>query len=621
MIINRSFSSSLSNKEHFGSLKGLVLLVVIAILATSNTYAQASFETIGGLSYLIYPDAKTAALTFNPSGEKYSGNIVVPEKVKANDGVEYPVTAFADNAFKECVGLQSITIPSSVTSLGNSCFYKCYGLTNITIPTSVTSLGESCFRDCYGLTSITIPSSVTSLGECCFYECSGLTSITIPSSVTSLSYDCFAYCSGLTSITIPSSVTSLSDGCFGSCSGLTSITIPSSVTSLGSSCFAGCTGLASITIPSSVTSLGSWCFSDCSNLTSITIPSSVTSLGEGCFSACSGLTNITIPSSVTSLGKSCFYECYGLTNITIPSSVTSLGESCFSCCTGLTSITLPSSVSSLGYSCFERCFGLTSITLPSSITYLGSMCFSCCSGLTSITIPSSVTSLGGWCFEGCSELKKVTFQGKLPNNTINCSLQSTCIIYVLKAYLQDYKDVLGSKYSYIYASKDEESGDQNPNKQCAVPTISYADGKLTFACSTPNAEYHYTITDTDMASDAYSKDGIVKLSAAYNISAYATADGYKPSDKATATLYWVEANLQNNPTNINQTATRGIIVTSNDGIVTLSGLNNDETVRFYTVDGKQLGAAKAVNGAASQAVSESIVIAKMGNQTIKIAVK
>lgn len=44
--------------------------------------------------------------------------------------------------------------------------------------------------------------------------------------------------------------------------------------------------------------------------------------------------------------------------------------------------------------------------------------------------------------------------------------------------------------------------------------------------------------------------------------------------------------------------------------------NNDETVRFYTVDGKQLGAAKAINGTASQAVSESFVIAKMGNQTI-----
>ena len=229
--------------------------------------------------------------------------------------------------------------------------------------------------------------------------------------------------------------------------------------------------------------------------------------------------------------------------------------------------------------------------------------------------------MGDGCFKTCSKLEKATFQGKLPKNTINCGLQSTCIIYVPKAYLQDYKDVLGSKYSYIYASKDDESGEDKPNEQCAVPTISYADGKLTFACSTPNAEYHYTITDSDIASDAYCQDGIVKLYAAYNISAYATADGYKASDKATATLYWVEANLQNNTTNINQTATRGIIATSNDGIVTLSGLNNSEIVRFYTVDGKQIGTAKPINGTASQAVSESIVIAKIGNQTIKIAVK
>ena len=241
--------------------------------------------------------------------------------------------------------------------------------------------------------------------------------------------------------------------------------------------------------------------------------------------------------------------------------------------------------------------------------------------MTSITIPSSVTFFGGGsCFEECSKLEKATFQGKLPINTINCGLQSTCIFYVPKAYYQNYKDALGSKYSYIYPSKDEESGEQKP-EQCAVPTISYADGKLTFASSTPNAEYHYTITDSDIASDTYCQNGIVKLYAAYNISAYATADGYKASDKATATLYWVEANLQNNTTNINQTATRGIIATSNDGIVTLSGLNNSEIVRFYTVDGKQIGTAKAINGTTSQAVSESIVIAKIGNQTIKIAVK
>ena len=87
MIINRSFSSSFSKEERFGSLKSLVLLVVIAILTTSNSYAEASYETIDGLRYLLDSDAKTATLTANV-GEKYSGDIVVPEMLMASEGVE-----------------------------------------------------------------------------------------------------------------------------------------------------------------------------------------------------------------------------------------------------------------------------------------------------------------------------------------------------------------------------------------------------------------------------------------------------------------------------------------------------------------------------------------------------
>ena len=40
-----------------------------------------------------------------------------------------------------------------------------------------------------------------------------------------------------------------------------------------------------------------------------------------------------------------------------------------------------------------------------------------------------------------------------------------------------------------------------------VPTITYAEGKLRFASSTKGAEYHYTITDSDIAKDSYSQDG------------------------------------------------------------------------------------------------------------------
>ena len=452
----------LDSKRGTSSLfKGFVMLVVLMLMTTSSAMAQEpKFEVIDGFRYLLDSGTKTATLVPKTDGE-YSGNIIIPEKVKGNDGVEYVVT----------------------------------------------SLGASCFEGCWGLTSITIPSSVTSLSASCFSNCSGLTSITIPSSVTSLGDHCFCYCSGLTSITIPSSVTSL---------------------------------------------------------------------GESCFWNCSGLTSITIPSSVTSLGKSCFWDCSGLTSITIPSSVTSLGVSCF--------------------------------------------CY--CSGLTSITIPSSVTSLGYYCFEGCKNLETVYFKGKYcRSNYADLKIPTTSIIKVPTEYLQGYKDSFGSDYKYIYAWNPDGSGDDTkPVTQCATPSVSYESGKLMFACETTGAKYHYTITDTDIKSDALSENGEVSLSAAYNISVYATADGYKASDKAEATLYWIDANLDTG-TNINMVRTRGVVASAHDGIITLSGLDNGEVVKFYATDGKYLGSSVAANGAASYAVNESLVIAKVGKDSIKIAMK
>ena len=272
--------------------------------------------------------------------------------------------------------------------------------------------------------------------------------------------------------------------------------------------------------------------------------------------------------------------------------------------------------------CFEGCSGLTSITIPSSVTSLDNSCFGGCSGLTSITIPSSVTSLGDCCFYGCKNLEIVYFKGKKCNSNYKILyIPTTCIIKVPAEYLQGYKDAFGSDYKYIYAWNPNETGEDNkPVTQCSTPSVSYGEGKLMFACETTGAKYHYTITDTDIKSDALSENGEVSLSAAYNISVYATADGYKASDKAEATLYWINANLDTG-TNINMVKTRGVVASAHDGIVTLSGLDNGEVVKFYATDGKYLGSSVAANGSASYAVNESLVIAKVGKDSIKIAVK
>lgn len=329
-------------------------------------------ECIDGLCFLLDKAMKTATLLPKMEG-KYSGDIVVPEKVKGNEGIDYSVIALEDR-----------------------CFEKCYGLTSVTISSSVTSLGNKCFNDCSGLNSITIPSSVTSLGVSCFQNCKSLTSIEIPSSVTSLGYKCFS----------------------------------------------GCSSLTTMTIPSSVTSIGGWCFDGCSALTSIKLSSSVASLENGCFAGCGSLTSIIIPASVTSLGKMCFSDC---------------------------------------------------------------------------------------------NLENIYFKGSIPKNTKYASITTTCRIYVPTEYLQEYKDALGLYYNNIYS--------WNPNE------------------------------------------------------------------------------VNDDPTNIYQAKTRGFVTTVHDGVVSISGLDNGEEVKFYTADGKYIGQAVAAYGTASYAASEALVIAKVGYYSIKAVVK
>lgn len=119
------------------------------LMTTNNAFT----EVIENLHFSLDHKMKTATL-LPKMNEHYSGDIILPEKVKDNNGVEYSVIALEDSCFENCNCLTSIDIPSSVTSLGDHCFYNCSSLTSIIIPSSVTSLGENCFMCSFNLKSI-----------------------------------------------------------------------------------------------------------------------------------------------------------------------------------------------------------------------------------------------------------------------------------------------------------------------------------------------------------------------------------------------------------------------------------------------------------------------------------
>ena len=360
-----------------------------------------------GLAYEVNSDGQTCTIT--GIGICTDTEVFIPRVING-----YTVTSIGDDAFRDCTGLTSITIPDSVTSIGTFAFSGCTSLTSITILDSVTEIGARAFYNCTSLTSVTIGNGVTSIGERAFFECTSLNAVYITDIATwcGISFDdyyanplCYAknlYLGGelVTDLVIPNGVTSIGNYAFENCANINSVTIPDSVTSIGEDAFYNCTSLqynqydnanylgnennpylvlvkatdrsiassiASCNIHKDTRVIYGEAFQSCIRLTSITIPDSVTSIGWRAFHGCYSLTSVTIGSGVTSIGDYAFCRCDSLTSITIPDSVTSIGDYAFSYSDSLTSVTIGNSVTSIGERAFLECTSLT------SITYTGTM--------------------------------------------------------------------------------------------------------------------------------------------------------------------------------------------------------------------------------------------------------
>ena len=207
---------------------------------------------IDDIFYELDEDTKQAKVATN---YYCSSNLIIPESITYND-IVFNVTEIDDDAFRDCSGITSITIPNSVTNIGDNAFGVCDSLISIVVAEDNTMydsrnncnaiIKTSSNELILGCKNTIIPDGVIKIGACAFEGCKGITSINIPNSVTVIGRYAFSRCRNITSIIIGNNVTTIDKGAFQGCTSLTSITIPQSVNIIDYWAFEGCDNLNSV---------------------------------------------------------------------------------------------------------------------------------------------------------------------------------------------------------------------------------------------------------------------------------------------------------------------------------------------------------------------------------------
>ncbi len=470
-----------------------LVLTLLGVFLAINSFAADKVK-IGSLYYYLYSSGgvRTASVAACEDGN-YSGDIVIPEKVYYN--AYYTVNRIFSYAFCYDREVTSVTIPNTVKEIGINAFLDCKGLKTLTIPASVTKLETDPFGTCL-LDSLTIEctldnykdvfkrldtksiiycnkseiskikkyfsgevyeigtitkvekdglrfklnctkNTATVLGR--VQSMSTLENLVIPATVeangtsynvTNISASAFYKDVYLVSITMPSTITEIGNASFEYCAHLLNVDLSPSLKKIPFSAFSSCSALKSITIPEGVTVIERWAFSWCHMLGSsqpLHIPSTVRTIDRDAFFSCSNMKAIEVDeknknySSVDGI----LYDKYKnklllcpAKNITgafvIPEEVYTIGADAFHGCKDITSITMTDQVGVIEDDAFDDCVQLKKIRLSRSLYTLGNGVFRGCSQLETLVLPRGLTKVGGELFSDC-KLKLVVILCPISN--------------------------------------------------------------------------------------------------------------------------------------------------------------------------------------------------------------
>lgn len=304
--------------------------------------------------------------------------------------------------------------------------------------------------------------------------------------------------------------------------------------------------------------------------------------------------------------------------ITIPDEVEVLGKEAFAYCSNAKITTLPKQLKEIRESAFQECKNMPAeIIVPEGVKRIYANAFSG-TDVKKLTLPASLELLEN--IGSLKGLESIVCQALTPPSTVTSYETGWYDFY---GYFQTavLEVPVGSKQAY----QQHEDWGKFKNiveigiEKCATPVITYEKGKLKFSCDTEGAEFVSQITCEDAGNY---NDSEIALNATYTIRVYATRNGWNDSDEAVAKLCWIDATPDVDViTGTNEIAAKAVLIKVDGGTVTLSGLEDNQDIKAYTLDGRQIASMMTKGPNATMSVPSNrgeVIILKIGSKSLKI---
>ena len=264
-----------------------------------------------------------------------TANIVIPETL---NGLE--VTEIRSGAFWGNEKIRSVSIPGTVQTIPENTFRNCYGLNEISLGEGVEVLGDSCFSGCSALKTVHLPDSVTTIGGEIFKR-SGITNIHLGANVYSMAEDALAECNKLAVISVSGQNTGfmVSEGVLYTTNHDrlikypadrpgASYTVADSCTMIGAYAFESA-DVQEVFLPDTVSSLGIAAFRNCRSLAEMPDmeTTGVSMIPALCFSGCSSFISLEIPENIITIDADAFSNNGSLQSISFTDMTTQINDS------------------------------------------------------------------------------------------------------------------------------------------------------------------------------------------------------------------------------------------------------------------------------------------------------